>query len=85
LVSAISTVRGFVCLQCGFSVSLQAPDPPTEFRPKWTNRQISNLKFSMGLFVLYFGTTRQYPDIATTPSSSAIVTPNCSAKKCSKA
>ena len=37
---------------------------PSYFRPKWTDRRISNLKFSMGLFVLYFGTTRQYPDIA---------------------
>ena len=35
-----------------------------EHRPKWTDLRISNLKFSMGLFVLYFGTTRQYPDIA---------------------
>ncbi|MGN6726401.1 MAG: phytoene desaturase family protein [Tepidisphaeraceae bacterium] len=26
--------------------------------------QIANLKFSMGLFVLYFGTTKQYPDVA---------------------
>ena len=43
---------------------------PTEYqsaRPpvrKWTDLRISNLKFSMGLFVLYFGTTRQYPDLA---------------------
>jgi phytoene desaturase len=35
-----------------------------EFRPKWPDRKIDKLKFSMGLFVLYFGTTRQYPDIA---------------------
>ncbi len=33
-------------------------------RIKWTDRRISNLKFSMGLFVLYFGTTRPYPDLA---------------------
>jgi len=26
--------------------------------------KIGNLKFSMGLFVLYFGTTRTYPDVA---------------------
>ena len=47
-------------------------DPPTVyknlinplFRPKWTNKKIDKLKYSMGLFVLYFGTTRQYPDVA---------------------
>jgi phytoene desaturase len=33
-------------------------------RPKWSDERLSKLKFSMGLFVLYFGTTRQYPDIA---------------------
>lgn len=30
---------------------------------KWTKKRISKLKFSMGLFVLYFGTTKKYPDI----------------------
>jgi phytoene desaturase len=34
-----------------------------EFRPWWTDARIDNLKYSMGLFVLYFGTTRQYPEI----------------------
>lgn len=33
-------------------------------RPKWTDDRINKLKYSMGLFVLYFGTTRQYPDVA---------------------
>ncbi|MDB5326241.1 MAG: crtI, partial [Phycisphaerales bacterium] len=34
--------------------------------PRRLNRksQITNLKFSMGLFVLYFGTTRPYPGVA---------------------
>ncbi len=31
---------------------------------KWTDAKIDALKYSMGLFVLYFGTTRQYPDVA---------------------
>jgi phytoene desaturase len=31
---------------------------------KWTDRRIGRLKYSMGLFVLYFGTKRQYPDVA---------------------
>jgi phytoene desaturase len=35
-----------------------------EHRPKWTDTKIDKLKYSMGLFVLYFGTTRQYPDVA---------------------
>lgn len=35
-----------------------------EHRKKWTDRKIEKQKFSMGLFVLYFGTTKQYPDVA---------------------
>ncbi|MGN6627863.1 MAG: phytoene desaturase family protein [Tepidisphaeraceae bacterium] len=27
-------------------------------------RRVASMKYSMGLFVLYFGTTRQYPDVA---------------------
>ena len=34
-----------------------------EHRRRWTDRRIDRLKYSMGLFVLYFGTTKQYPDI----------------------
>jgi phytoene desaturase len=37
---------------------------PSHFRPHWPDKKIDNLKFSMGLFVLYFGTTKQYPDVA---------------------
>lgn len=33
-------------------------------RRRWTDRRLRRLKFSMGLYVLYFGTTRQYPEIA---------------------
>ncbi len=35
-----------------------------KLRPKWTDAKIDALKYSMGLFVLYFGTTKQYPDVA---------------------
>ena len=35
-----------------------------EHRPKWTDRKIEKLKYSMGLFVWYFGTKKQYPDVA---------------------
>lgn len=36
---------------------------PHEHRKKWTDRRLAKLKYSMGLFVLYFGTTKQYPDV----------------------
>ncbi len=31
---------------------------------RWTPRKLQRLRYSMGLFVLYFGTTRRYPDVA---------------------
>ncbi len=47
-------------------------DPPTVYqklldkpqRRRWTDWRLRTLRYSMGLFVLYFGTTRKYPDIA---------------------
>jgi phytoene desaturase len=33
-------------------------------RKRWTNWRLRQLRYSMGLFVLYFGTTRQYPEVA---------------------
>jgi phytoene desaturase len=41
---------------------LPPPAPPAR-RGKWTDRRIERLKFSMGLFVLYFGTSKIYPDV----------------------
>jgi len=32
------------------------------YRKKWTDRRIDSLKYSMSLFVIYFGTKRQYRD-----------------------
>ncbi len=32
-------------------------------RKKWTDEKIDRLSYSMGLFVLYFGTHKQYPEI----------------------
>ncbi len=32
-------------------------------RRKWTDRRLERLKYSMGLFVLYFGTRRKYPEV----------------------
>jgi phytoene desaturase len=33
-------------------------------RKKWTDERVESMKYSMGLFVLYFGTNRQYPELA---------------------
>jgi phytoene desaturase len=32
-------------------------------RRRWTDAKIDRLRYSMGLFVWYFGTRRQYPDV----------------------
>ncbi len=34
-----------------------------EDRTKWTDRRINNMRYSMSLFVWYFGTKKQYPDV----------------------
>jgi len=35
-----------------------------EHRRKWTDKRIEKMKYSMGLFLIYFGTNRTYPDLA---------------------
>ena len=37
---------------------------PAPARQKWTNRRLERMRYSMGLFVIYFGTNRTYPDLA---------------------
>jgi phytoene desaturase len=37
---------------------------PARARRKWTDARIARQRYSMSLFVLYFGTTRQYPEMA---------------------
>lgn len=37
---------------------------PPEHRKKWTDRRIDRARYSMSLFVWYFGTDRTYPDVA---------------------
>jgi len=37
---------------------------PPEARRRWTDRRIERSRYSMSLFVWYFGTRRQYPDVA---------------------
>jgi phytoene desaturase len=36
---------------------------PPEVRRRWTNRRIERARYSMSLFVWYFGTNRRYPDV----------------------
>lgn len=37
---------------------------PGSSRHRWTDKKIEASRYSMGLFVWYFGTKRQYPDVA---------------------
>jgi phytoene desaturase len=37
---------------------------PPEARKRWTNGKLERSRYSMGLFVWYFGTSRQYHDVA---------------------
>jgi phytoene desaturase len=35
-----------------------------EYRHKWTDTRLERMRYSMSLFVVYFGTNRTYPDLA---------------------
>jgi phytoene desaturase len=37
---------------------------PAQFRRKYTDRKVKGMRFSMSLFVIYFGTDRQYREVA---------------------
>ena len=37
---------------------------PASRRRKWTDKRLERMKYSMGLFVVYFGTDRTYPHLA---------------------
>jgi phytoene desaturase len=37
---------------------------PARYRRRWTDKRIAKARYSMSLFVWYFGTRRQYPDVA---------------------
>ena len=37
---------------------------PAHVRKRWTDRRLDRARYSMSLFVWYFGTRRQYPDVA---------------------
>ncbi len=36
----------------------------SRWRRKWTDRRLEKMRYSMGLFVLYFGTSRPFPELA---------------------
>jgi phytoene desaturase len=37
---------------------------PAAARKKWTNRRLDRMRYSMSLFLIYFGTDRTWPDLA---------------------
>ncbi len=37
---------------------------PSAHRRRWTDRKLERMRYSMGLFVIYFGTNRTYPHLA---------------------
>jgi phytoene desaturase len=37
---------------------------PESSRRRWTDKKLDRARYSMGLFVWYFGTSRRYPDVA---------------------
>jgi phytoene desaturase len=37
---------------------------PASARHKWTDRKLNSMRYSMSLFLIYFGTNRTYPDLA---------------------
>jgi phytoene desaturase len=37
---------------------------PATARKKWTNKRLDGMRYSMGLFLIYFGTDRTWPDLA---------------------
>jgi phytoene desaturase len=37
---------------------------PKSARKKWTDSRLDGMRYSMGLFLIYFGTDRTYPDLA---------------------
>ncbi len=37
---------------------------PAEHRKRWTDRKVNGMRYSMSLFVIYFGTKKKYPELA---------------------
>ena len=65
----VETVRGE---KIKADIVVANADPPfvyknmidSDAKKKWSDKRIEKLKYSMGLFVIYFGTNKQYPELA---------------------
>ena len=57
-------VRGEAVVSNGDVASTYLHLVPSRFRRKHTDRRVRRLRYSMSLFVLYFGTDRRYEDVA---------------------
>ncbi|MFM9927297.1 phytoene desaturase [Variovorax sp. H27-G14] len=58
------TLRADVVVSNADSASTYRYLVAPEHRKRWTDRRIEKARYSMSLFVWYFGTRRQYPDVA---------------------
>ncbi len=59
-----STVPADVVIANADAPAVYADLLPSRLRRRWSDRRLRRLQPSMGLFVLYFGTTRRYEDTA---------------------
>ncbi|MBU1358066.1 MAG: phytoene desaturase [Gammaproteobacteria bacterium] len=59
-----SVLRADVVVSNADSASTYRHLVAPEHRKRWTDRRIERARYSMSLFVWYFGTRRQYPDVA---------------------
>ncbi|MGJ7506211.1 phytoene desaturase [Variovorax sp. GT1P44] len=58
------TLRSDIVVSNADSASTYRHLVAPEHRRRWTNRRIDKARYSMSLFVWYFGTRRRYPDVA---------------------
>jgi len=58
------TIRADVVISNADSAWLYRHLVPSSARKTWTDRRVERSRYSMGLFVWYFGTRRRYPDVA---------------------
>jgi phytoene desaturase len=56
-------IRADVVVSNADSASTYRRLVPRRFRKRWTDRKLDRARYSMSLFVWYFGTDRQYPDV----------------------
>jgi phytoene desaturase len=56
-------VAGDVVVSNADSASTYLNLVPEKLRRRWTNRRLKRARYTMSLFVWYFGTDRQYPDV----------------------